>query len=258
MRSTVLTAFRDFTIKHEGFTPFMYLDIKGLVTTGIGNLVDYQSAGTNAGYEEALSLPWKRPDGSLASKAEIGDAWRTVKSHQEMRNGGGMAYAKLTDIRLDREAVFDLVSHKLAQVETTLRERFHAWEAWPADAQLATLSMAWAMGAWFNFPKFTVAVNRIPPDFESAAVESHISNGTKARNDANAEMFRNAAAVLRDNGDPDDLRYCVEVPRAAQPVVVGPQQWHAPTLKPASVWPVAIAALLAAGAGYMVWTKGHV
>lgn len=40
MHQPVIDAFLDFTIPLEGKVSSMYLDVKGLVTTGIGNLVD--------------------------------------------------------------------------------------------------------------------------------------------------------------------------------------------------------------------------
>jgi GH24 family phage-related lysozyme (muramidase) len=40
MFSSVQSAFRSFTEQFEGCVSFMYLDVKGLVTVGIGNLVD--------------------------------------------------------------------------------------------------------------------------------------------------------------------------------------------------------------------------
>ena len=40
MQSAVRSAWRRFNEPLEGLTDWMYLDIKGLVTTGMGNLID--------------------------------------------------------------------------------------------------------------------------------------------------------------------------------------------------------------------------
>ena len=40
MRPSVFAAFPGFITRFEGRLPFMYLDTKGLVTTGVGNLID--------------------------------------------------------------------------------------------------------------------------------------------------------------------------------------------------------------------------
>ena len=59
--------------KFEGSAlPYMYTDVKGNVTTGTGILIDPVSS--------ALKYPWKNPDGSLASAADVTDAFNAVKS----------------------------------------------------------------------------------------------------------------------------------------------------------------------------------
>ena len=50
----------------------MYVDILGLVSTGLGNLIDPVGMAT--------SLPWRRLDGSLATREEIVAAWHKVKT----------------------------------------------------------------------------------------------------------------------------------------------------------------------------------
>ena len=40
MYDDVRAAFLSFTTRLEGRVPYMYLDIKGLVTIGVGNLID--------------------------------------------------------------------------------------------------------------------------------------------------------------------------------------------------------------------------
>lgn len=40
VRQAVLDVWNDFNRPLEGRVPYMYLDVKGLVTTGLGNLID--------------------------------------------------------------------------------------------------------------------------------------------------------------------------------------------------------------------------
>src|SRR5690606_6058570 len=61
----------------EGRVDCMYLDVKGLVTVGVGNLVDPVHL--------AERLPFRRPDGSLATREEIRAAWHTVKTQGNPR-----------------------------------------------------------------------------------------------------------------------------------------------------------------------------
>ncbi len=129
----------------EGVVHFMYLDVKGLVTTGIGNLIDTP--------DEALSLPWRNADGSLATRMQIAAEWSYVKSRQDLKLHGGMAYGAVTRLRLDDAGIAAVVGRTLDRMDSQLSHRFADYETWPADAQLATLSLAWACGAAFRFPK---------------------------------------------------------------------------------------------------------
>lgn len=220
MRAAVAAAFRDFTARFEGVCPWLYLDVLGLVTTGIGNLVDPMPA--------ALSLPWRQPDGSLADQDTIAAAWRTVKAAQSMKLGGGGAFARLTTIRLTDAGVNDLVQGRLRANDAALSKRFPGYDSWPADAQLGTLSMAWAMGTGFMFPKFEAAVHAL--DFATAARECAISTagnpGVAPRNAADVICFTNAAQALAQRLDPEKLWY---------PAVIAPSERATePELPPAA------------------------
>lgn len=201
MRDPVRAAFRDFTARFEGKVFWLYLDVLGLVTTGIGNLVDPLPA--------ALSLPWHNADGSPADQATIIAAWEKVKAAQTMKKLGGGAFAKLTTIRLDDAGVDQLVAGRLATDDAYLSKRFARYEQWPADAQLGVLSMAWAMGPGFSFPKFEAAVSAL--DFATAATDCAINAtgnpGVVPRNAANVRCFQNAAAVVANGWDGDTLWY---------------------------------------------------
>jgi peptidoglycan hydrolase-like protein with peptidoglycan-binding domain len=215
MHASVLKAFEPFSTKFEGFLPYMYLDIKGLVTTGMGNLIDPIGP--------ALGLPWRRSDGSLASQDEIRAAWNAVKARIDLAPKFGQAFAGVTTLRLDNEGIEQLIARKLKENEGYLRTKFPGYDTWPADAQLGLHSMAWAMGPGFKFPAFEAAVNRDPPDFHAAAVASHINEagnpGLTPRNKANFELFTNAAHVLEKGADPSTLYWPGDVIAAAEAAV---------------------------------------
>jgi hypothetical protein len=189
----------------------MYTDILGLVTIAIGDLIDP--------VELALGLPFVHADGSPASHAEIAAAWHAVKSDPRGPHLGWRYTAQLTTIRLTDEGVSEVVARKLDQNEADLRRRFPDFEEWPADAQLATHSMAWACGSGFRFPKLAAAL--LARDFETAARECHIdtdgpdhipntaddNNGVKPRNAANVILYENAAKVQAYHLDPSELIY---------------------------------------------------
>ncbi len=83
------------------------------------------------------------------------------------------------------------------------QEPFSAFDNWPADAQMALLSMAWAMGPAGpgNFPRFSAACENL--DFNGAARECEMdatgNPGLVPRNLANKTLLSNAA-VVRDQG----------------------------------------------------------
>lgn len=202
MRQAVLDNFRKFTDPLEGTVDFMYLDqhrdaagnLAPLVTTGIGNLIDPIPA--------ALRLRWSvRRRTNYANTLEIMNAWTTVKKRVDLALHGGMAYKGLTNLYLEPAELDRLFLSRLNANEAILKGRFKGWDTFPADAQMGIHSMAWAMGANFNFPKFQTACGKL--DWVTAANECKISNGAKARNDANKALFLAAATTP----DPETLHW---------------------------------------------------
>ena len=53
--------------------------------------------------------------------------------------------------------------------ERVLRSRYSALTAWPADAELGLMLLAWMLGPGFPLAGFREAVNRCVPDFVAAA-----------------------------------------------------------------------------------------
>lgn len=175
----------------EGCVPWMYLDILGLVTTGVGCLIDAP--------HEACKLPWRRPDGSPASASEIAGEWANVKANRALARQGHKAAAKFTRLRLDDEGVAELLEHRAADFEAFYRKTWPAWDSFPADAQLAIHSMGWAMGPGFprKFPTFTKAV--LAGDWAGAAAQCAMratgNPGLIPRNKMNVRLFNAAAST---------------------------------------------------------------
>ena len=76
---------------------------------------------------------------------------------------------------------------------------FRAFESWPADAQMALLSMAWAIGpaALPSFHHFNAACDAM--NFRAAAGFCKMTSrqpGSVPRNKANATLLLNASVVL--------------------------------------------------------------
>jgi hypothetical protein len=209
MQSAALSLFFPLSKRFEGYVPWMYLDVEGLVTTGMGNLINSVGA--------AQQLPWQHGEGgSLATPDEIASAWNGVKASQDKSQlgGGNVYWQNLNDLRLDDAGVQQLISSKVDNNNSILQSRFPAVDTWPAPAQLAIMLMAWAMGPNFKYPNFQNAVNSVVPDFDGAADQAYMPDnpeksmdyppstnpGLRPRNIAVKLLFQ-MAERMQNNGD---------------------------------------------------------
>jgi GH24 family phage-related lysozyme (muramidase) len=197
----VQSGFPAFSAKFEGRVSYMYLDVKGLVTVGVGNLVDPVSA--------AQTLPFRfknRPGitapGSPATSDQIAQEWQRLKSDPGLAIKTYQACDPITQLELSDDAIDALILSRLTQNESFLKRQqwFQGFDNWPADAQLGLLSMAWAMGPAGPgaFPNFRAACQKL--DFATAAAQCKMNEagnpGLIPRNQANVTLFSNAAIVL--------------------------------------------------------------
>jgi hypothetical protein len=215
---TLFQSVRDYWITFndplEGRVNFMYLDQKGWVSTGIGNKIDETAAANSApslaeraaSLAEANELRWLDESGSEATPEQIASDWDTVKSHLELAPAGHLAFKPFTTLHVADAEIDRNVYAKVDQMENFLvgRADFADFAAWPANAQLATLSMCWALGPAFKFPVFEGHV--ASSDWSGAADECHFTPdvGTiKIRNMLDRSHFLLAQAV-KDQGLPPE------------------------------------------------------
>jgi hypothetical protein len=190
---SVLEVWDDYSEPLEGRIPWMYLDVRGLVTVGVGCLL--------AGEDQAVHLGWRHASGEPATVAEVRAEYRRV---QAMPPGLTAARYK-GPLRLPQGEVDRLTLTRLrANAELLSRSFAPDWQSWPADAQLAALSMAWACGAgWVGarWPRLTAACRA--RDWLRAADECRIREagnpGVAPRNAQQRIAFRNAAIVAAGN-----------------------------------------------------------
>jgi GH24 family phage-related lysozyme (muramidase) len=205
---SVQEAFIPFSTRFEGRVTHMYLDVKGLVTVGIGNLIDP--------VDLALALPFvHKQDESPATQDEIRAEWESLKADKdELAKAGWTACTPRTQLKLTDQDLDALVLSKAAQFEATLRSttpEFASFDSWPADAQLGVLSMAWAMGPAFGngWPNFRAAV--ATGDWDGAAANCRMAEagnpGLVPRNDANEQLFHNASNAVQQALDFSILQY---------------------------------------------------
>lgn len=180
----------------------------------------------------ALRLPFVRTDGSRATRTEIADAWRAVKAREDLKRRGGLAFRDVSSLRLPPADINALVDGKLAQVDGQLARLFPRWADWPADAQLALFSWAWAVGAAAKYPRMIAFLRG--GDFALAATECTINpqRGTIIeRNRRNRILLQNAQRVVDDGLDPAELHWPAVLTRepATEPVLEDPPSSAPPT-----------------------------
>lgn len=211
MRAAVRAAFLPFTQAFEGHCSWMYLDQRGLVTTGYGNLIENVEHGTPA---IPAVLDWRDLAGLPVDASAVRAEWDRIKAAQQMRDMGGGAFRSMAQLRATEASIEALVLAELGSDFAVLASYFPDLPSWPADAQLGVLSLAWACGARFPdpaceppWPHFVAAARA--QDWPLAAAESHISTvgnaGVARRNAANQTLFLNAARAT----DPDVMLYRV-------------------------------------------------
>lgn len=230
MQPSVRAAWHSFSEPLEGRVYALYCDVFGLVTTGVGNLVDPVHA--------AIGLPWKRPDGTLATEAEIREQWQRVKdASQTLKKQHHRFAAALTTIRLTDADVDELVARKLASNERELERYFPAFATFPADAQLGILSMAWAVGPAFaeKFPMFTHAANAgkwwdaaSHGKIREEGADGTANPGVIPRNKANKLCFQNASMVAAHRTDPSVLHWPNKHPGQFAPAPPAPARLDTP------------------------------
>ena len=205
MQAAALERWDGITQPLEGRVLWMYVDSKGYVTTGDGNLIDSPAA--------AARLPWKHADGSPASYAEVERDWNAIKaSGLEGFGGGSREQAAVTTLRLTDKDVNALVASKIAENETVLRRRWPGYDKSPAEAQLALNLWAWAVGPNAGYPRMFAALSSeaystagrealVNPQVGTIGVpQPWAPKRVRNRNTIIRELFDNADAVARAGG----------------------------------------------------------
>ena len=190
IRPSVLAIWHEFSTPLEGRVYWPYLDVRGLVTVGVGNLIDPLGA--------ALGLPWTLTgSGQPASRERIIADWRALKAQPQLAKLHYKYAANVTRIRLTDEAIDNLVASRLQANAADLTRQFKDFPEWPADAQLASLSMAWAVGSGYpkKFPSWSKSAAK--QDWLGCKAECDIRSvgnpGVIPRNKLNRAHFEAAA-----------------------------------------------------------------
>lgn len=215
MHATVAAVIRKFLSLYEGEVREMYIDNRGLVTTGVGNLLQTAS--------EANQYKWEKISGGAASPQEVTSEFERVRSSETKKKipnwavmGGGnfIKAAKqsgIVTLRLTGESYDRIFNDKLSGLEATMKRTpgFEDYEMFPADAQLGILSLIWANGAGaenWGPNKQDLRLHKTWPNFTSACKQrawAEIANRKHYkwknimadRDTATEQVFRNAQVV---------------------------------------------------------------
>ena len=173
----------------EGVVPYMYLDVRGLVTTGIGNLLDPLST-----YGRKVRF-YRRSDLGFATEAEVKAEFALVKS--KCVPGGGApqrafavytAFEPLTKLRVYPEDIKAAVLVSLAAQETWIRSQLgRDYDLLPADVQVMLVQMGYAGSLKSRLPELGPPLKK--RDYLAARQYAFLSNaqfGQKGYGDYNA------------------------------------------------------------------------
>ena len=214
MRDSVKAAWPATCKRFEGRLSTMYLDTKGLVTTGTGNLIDTVKA--------AQALPWLTKDGKAATAAQVEAEWKQIKARQSIKGQGGYAYIKYATLHLAEDTIDRLLFAVTDKFWSTLKNTVKDLESFPADAQLALMDLAWQNGPAFLSTWNDTRKSVLVADFAKTASVLKSSLKASPRTTFRVRLFKNAAAVLRLRLDPDVLWDTKTPTKPAGPVPAPP------------------------------------
>ena len=182
--------FPPWVARWEGVLSTMYRDVIGLVTTGVGNMIDDTHGQITA---EGLALPWLRSDGSRATPEDIRAEWARVKALPAGRAFAAGSFRAPAELHLEPAGIAALVGSHLAGDVRAVAKTFPSFPAFPPSAQHAVLDIAWGRGAfcWPKYPELARAIQA--QNWRAAAAAVGDPAARAARTEARADLFRRAA-----------------------------------------------------------------
>ena len=185
MKPLASSLFPGLSQRFEGRTAWPYLDVRGLVTVGVGCLADPETLFS--------PLPWLDVSTGLPAVPEAVQAgFVALKGAPPGRLA--TFYVPMTTLRLNEAAIDALLLSRAAIDEDVLRGGLPNYDDAPDAAQIGVMSLAWAMGGagvLRGFPHFCDAFKR--GDWTTCAHECSLSTeenpGVAPRNRANAALF---------------------------------------------------------------------
>lgn len=175
-------------IQWEGCVPWLYCDVRGYVTIGIGNLVKTAN--------DAAKLPLVHANSLVeATGMEKFQAWIKVSnSYNHIRPAGAKFYASCSDLRLTQEEITKLVARRLERDFLPgiklVCPNFHTF---PEAVQKALVDIAYncGVGGFHDFRNLIQACNS--GDFKRASRACHRKTSRESRNNWTRDLLLSAA-----------------------------------------------------------------
>lgn len=177
----------DDLVAFEGCVTWLYCDVRGFVTIGIGNLVGLPKT--------SAALPLRHPDGRPAIPGEAETAWAHVTD--AYRKDRLAAYYKAcSDLRITVDDAKSMVARRLeSEFIPGIKRICHDFDAWPLPARQAIVDMAYNLGVG-GLAKFVRLIAACQgQDWASAAAYCHRATSREARNAWTAQRFLDASRV---------------------------------------------------------------
>jgi GH24 family phage-related lysozyme (muramidase) len=176
---------KGFIAPSEGNIAHMYVDTKGYVTVGIGNLLSDAAA--------AVALPFvNRTTKNAATTAEIEADFAEVAKQPKAQVA--RRYRPFTKLDLPDTQINLLFQKRIEDFQRQLRKSYPSYDTYPSAIQLALIDMAFQLGAGglkSKWPKLNEAIDG--EDWAAAAKNCMRPDANAIRNDGTKALFERAA-----------------------------------------------------------------
>ena len=177
----------------EGSVPWMYLDTKGLVTVGVGQMLRDSASAQSLAFVDSSGQP-ATPDAILADFGRV--------SGLDPAHSPGF-YRVPASLALPPDAIDTLLMNRVTDFDSQLSGRFPAYPSFPDPAKLGLLDMIYNLGGaklFGTFHHFMSCVDN--QDWQGAADNCHRMGPSQARNDWTKRRFQAAATFVSDSASP--------------------------------------------------------
>ena len=172
--------------QHEGCIHHMYLDTRGNVTIGVGQLV--------SSIDDAKQLPLVvRETQQPATTKQITAEFNLMQQQEQEQGKIAATYKAVTKLEMTHQGIDELLDQRIDEFTQGIKSKLNDFDSYPEPAQEALLDMAFNLGvAGLNrkFPTMMAAATR--KDWQTCAAECSRRGISDHRNRATQALFHSA------------------------------------------------------------------